>query len=72
MTFALSRLRSEAQRGKAAGARRWADAFVAIAADLLLHALDLAKGHVPTTARILGLSRSQTYRLYKRMRLQQA
>jgi transcriptional regulator of acetoin/glycerol metabolism len=38
---------------------------------MLLNALDLAKGHVPTAARILGLSRSQAYRLYKRMRLQQ-
>ncbi|MBM3317421.1 MAG: sigma 54-interacting transcriptional regulator [Candidatus Eisenbacteria bacterium] len=35
---------------------------------LLRNALDVAKGHVPTAARILGISRSQAYRLYKQLR----
>jgi len=34
----------------------------------LLRALDDAHGHVPTAARILGLSRSQAYRLYRALR----
>ncbi|MBM3317374.1 MAG: sigma-54-dependent Fis family transcriptional regulator [Candidatus Eisenbacteria bacterium] len=37
---------------------------------LLLEALETAKGHVPTAARILGISRSQAYRLYRRLRFQ--
>jgi DNA-binding NtrC family response regulator len=36
----------------------------------LLKALDEAGGHVPTAARILGLSRSQAYRLYRKLRAQ--
>jgi hypothetical protein len=39
---------------------------------LLLNALDVAKGHVPTAARILGISRSQAYRLYKQLRGREA
>lgn len=34
----------------------------------LLQALDDAHGHVPTAARILGLSRSQAYRLYRALK----
>jgi len=35
---------------------------------VLLEALNTARGHVPTAAKILGLSRSQAYRLYKQLR----
>jgi DNA-binding NtrC family response regulator len=34
----------------------------------LIQALDDARGHVPTAARILGLSRSQAYRLYRALK----
>ncbi len=36
--------------------------------ETLMQALDTAKGHVPTAAALLGLSRSQAYRLYRDLR----